>query len=143
MIPFKKFVNSLNTAVIQSQAELAGCRLSSLSHFFEDEPEPGHLLSQQLQPKQIQIKMPDSEQIFSVPLISLVPLSMQEIKTADVTIRFEMTLINDELYIIIGSQQPANCLKGKIEIKLDPLQSQEDFEQLIHSYETTLKSQFS
>ncbi len=85
-----------------------------------------------------------------VPLITLIPLTMSEIKEAKLTTDFEIELVDDEVQINFN---PSRSKKGKVfgkkpestfgrlEITISPRESSEGLKNLVEGYEKALKSQ--
>ncbi len=86
----------------------------------------------------------------SVPLITLVPLSMSKIDKATITASFRMAVVNGEVQLDLGDESRRSFFKrkpkmawGKIEISLAPQETSEGYKLLVEGYEAILKRQIS
>ncbi len=85
-----------------------------------------------------------------VPLITLVPLSMSQIKEAKLTSEFEMEIVDDELQLHFDpskarkrkmfGKKPETTF-GRLEITIAPHESSEGLKRLVEGYEKALKMQ--
>lgn len=84
-----------------------------------------------------------------VPLITLVPLSMSQIKEAKLTTEFELQLVDDEVQLNFDASQSKGKMFGKkpdstfgrLEITISPHESSEGLKRLVEGYEKALKAQ--
>lgn len=84
-----------------------------------------------------------------VPLITLVPLTMSEIKEAKLTTEFELEIVDDEVQLNFGSgggkgklfKKKPETTFGRLEITISPQDSSEGLKRLVEGYEKALKSQ--
>lgn len=84
-----------------------------------------------------------------VPLITLVPLSMSQIKEAKLTTEFELQLVDDEVQLNFDPGKSKGKMFGKkpestfgrLEITISPHESSEGLKSLVEGYEKTLKAQ--
>ncbi|TKC10498.1 DUF2589 domain-containing protein [Pedobacter polaris] len=86
----------------------------------------------------------------SVPLITLVPLTMSKIDKATITASFKMAVVNGEVQLDLGNEGNGGFFKkkpkmawGKIEISLAPQETSEGYKLLVEGYEAILKRQLS
>lgn len=84
-----------------------------------------------------------------VPLITLVPLSMSQIKEAKLTTEFELQLVDDEVQLNFDPGKSKGKMFGKkpdstfgrLEITISPHDSSEGLKRLVEGYEKALKAQ--
>lgn len=156
MISFKAFINAIHDAILAANDSLMQKNTGLLDKYFEapddeEETEDGGALS----PKSVVIEYPRQtsrgiEYVeVHVPLITLVPLAMSEIKEAKLTTEFEIEIVDDEVQLNFRSGGSKGKLFGKkrestfgrLEITISPQESSEGLKRLVEGYEKALKSQ--
>lgn len=84
-----------------------------------------------------------------VPLITLVPLSMSQIKEAKLTTEFELQLVDNEVQLNFDpgkskgkkfGKKPESTF-GRLEITISPQESSEGLKRIVEGYERALKAQ--
>jgi hypothetical protein len=161
MISLKSFVEAIQGAIFNANVTLMDQHEGLLDKYFsqvDSETEPG---KKNLVPKTVTIQYPhlDSSDAggmvvkmtdVQVPLITLVPLTISEIKKATVSVEFEMDVVDGDLQLDFTSRSSGGLFRkkkkikhGKIDIILTPRDSTEGVKILVEGYERMLKRQFA
>lgn len=128
---FKAFVSAVRNSVIHANVRLEKQNLAFLGSFFEKENEEELVLTETSIPKKIKIKYSEATQDFEVPLVTIVPFVAYQLKPLNLSAIFDIGLLANETYVLVGSQlaeDPSLTFrKVKIELIIDPMQNEEDF----------------
>ncbi|TCC90060.1 DUF2589 domain-containing protein [Pedobacter frigiditerrae] len=176
MISFKLFVNAIQEAIISASDALMDKNTSLLDKYFIEAPKAveTHVAEDEdkeqpnvqsaatpnkhtLVPRTVILEYPhlghdgEIENLeISVPLITLVPLTMSKIDKATLTASFRMAVVNGEVQLDLGNEGNGGLFKkkpkmawGKIEISLAPQETSEGYKLLVEGYEAILKRQIS
>lgn len=163
MISFKSFINAIQEAIINASDVLMDKNVSLLDKYFVESPkqdssteDPTAAAKHTLVPKNVVLEYPhlnsagDIENLeVSVPLITLVPLSMTKIDKATLTASFKMAMVNDEVQLDLGNDDKGFLRKkpkttwAKVEISFSPQETPEGYKLLVEGYEAILKKQIT
>ena len=163
MISFKSFINAIQEAIIGASDALMDKNISLLDKYFIESPQknvstddPVALAKHTLIPKNVILEYPhlnssgDIENMeVSVPLITLVPLSMSKVDKATLTASFRMAMVNDEVQLDLGNEDKGFLRKkpkttwAQVEISFSPQETSEGYKLLVEGYEAILKKQIS
>jgi hypothetical protein len=154
MISLDGFVRAIHDAVMQAHDSLMTSNIDVLDEFFEhaegtDEEEST------LVPKTVVVQYPSQSATgelgvieVHVPLITLVPLSIAQIREAKLSINFDLHFANDELLLCFAgnSNQESdsggpNEWRNGMEISVVPHAIPEGLKMLIEGYQAVLKRQ--
>ena len=153
MIKFKSFVNAIHEAIISANQSLMEKNTGLIEEYFEPckedhvhEEGDGHTL----RPKSVKIEYPyqtengmDKVEIH-VPLITLVPLQLSQIKKAKFTAEFQIEVNDDELnlHFYDGRRRAKKGqTTGNLELTFSPQDMPEGLDEIVAGYEAALKRQ--
>ena len=154
MISFKAFIQAIHSAISDSSEKITNKNQKILDEYFDKK-------DNRLVPKTVTLDYPKSHSLDSteqydltlssieVPLITLVPITFQNIEKTVLTAEFELEVIDNAVQIkfeksrsgIIHRKNNGNI--GKLEITLTPQETPEGLQSLIDSYEGFLKRQIT
>jgi len=176
MISFKSFVTAIHEAIIGASDALMDKNVGLLDKYFTETPKPQNTAGSgppgtarapgtpvapgtatTLVPKTVTLEYPhlnaagDVENLeVSVPLITLVPLSMSQIEKATLTADFDIEIIDGELQLNFTNRSSGGIFhkkpetsRAKLEITITPQDTTEGLKQLVEGYEAILKRQIS
>lgn len=139
---FRDFVRAIRDSVIQSSARLENKNLIFLNSFFEKKNDEEFVLNEAAIPKKISIKYQGAIHNFEVPLVTLVPFVSYQLSPLNLSAIFDVGLLANEAYVLVGSQLAEDpellFRKVKLELILDPLQNKKDFEIMLKLKEDEL-----
>jgi hypothetical protein len=153
MIKFKSFVNAIHEAILNANQSLMDKNAGLIEEYFEPcNEDHGHEEGEgpTLRPKSVKIEYPyqtengmDKVEIH-VPLITLVPLQLSQIKKAKFTAQFEIEVQDDELnlHFYDGRRRPKKGrTTGNLELTFSPQEMPEGLDEIVAGYEAALKRQ--
>lgn len=164
MISFKSFVNAIQEAIISASDALMDKNVSLLDKYFTEGPKDqqnsdGSTIApiNTLVPKSVILEYPHLQSDgsienleVSVPLITLVPLTMSQVDKATLTAHFKMQVNDGELQLDFANTSQNGFFRrkpkaawGKIEISFTPQETTEGLKLLVEGYEAILKRQIS
>ncbi len=158
MIKFKNFVEAIHQAISGAADILMDKNQGLLEKYFykesedtspdkKDDKEPQHEI---YKPRTVVLDYPSTDEEghdvtshVEVPLITLVPVSSSQIEKATFTADFQLSIIDDDLYIDFPDSKKKNqsSTVGKLEIVISPKETTEGLQQIIEGYEKALKRQ--
>ena len=163
MISFKSFIFAIQDAIVGMNNVLMEKNVSILDEYFTEgpktasraEPDPSKTT---LVPRTVILEYPrlladgtvENKEV-SVPLITLVPLSMSQMSKATLSAGFEMEIVDGELQLHFAKESGSGGLFskkpktawGKIDITFSPQEQTDGFKLLVEGYEAILKRQIS
>jgi hypothetical protein len=155
MIGFKSFVEAIHQAIAGAADVLIDKNQKLLDKYFEtitDNSNTDNVAEKReiLRPKNVHLDYPTLDEKgevvasqIQVPLITLVPVTASQVEKATLTAEFQLSIVNDELFIDFSSAKNENTTTGKLEIVISPKETTEGFQQIIAGYEMALKRQIS
>ena len=158
MIRFKYFVEAIHQAISGAADILMDKNQGLLEKYFyrearetspdqkDDKDSPREIYK----PKTVTLDYPsvdeeghDVTSHVEVPLITLVPVTSSQIEKATFTADFQLSIIDDDLYMDFPDSKKKNQSStiGKLEIVISPKETTEGLQQIIEGYEKALKRQ--
>lgn len=155
MIKFKHFVEAIHQAISGAADILIDKNQGLLEKYFQkdtleiksDSNEPKREV---YRPRMVYLDYPavdekgnDVTSQVEVPLITLVPVTSSQIEKATFTAEFQLSIIDDDLYLDFPDSKKKNQSStiGKLEIVISPKETTEGLQQIIEGYEKALKRQ--
>ena len=168
-VSFKKFIQAIHSAILFSNEQIAERNLVLLDRYFEEKevdsigPNGQEIRKKTLVPKTVTLSYPNFNEdqkenqdpymlhqaSVEVPLITLIPMELCEIKQATFSTEFQMEIRNDELHICFTKSSGSLIRKGvdkstgKLEIILSPQETTEGIKLISEGYEDYLKRQIT
>ncbi|MGH1339716.1 MAG: DUF2589 domain-containing protein [Aureispira sp.] len=167
MISFKSFISAVHEAIVQANETLMEKNEALLDRYFDRKISSVNGKSE-LVPKTVTLTYPETQSFsestdkdikedyvvkvapITVPLITIVPLSMNKIEKATLTAEFDIELVNDEVQLNFVTKKrrsffskSSNVTPSKLEIVLSPEESSEGLRLLVEGYEDFLRKQIS
>ena len=164
MIDFKALIEALHKAITSANINLMDQHTELIDKYFSETKtyEKDGTVKTTLIPKNVIIEYPYLSQInengeaevktkeISVPLITLVPLTLSQIEKARVSLEFEMDVVDGELKVDFApkksglfSRKSPDKKYGKIDITLSPHDTPEGVKLIVEGYERMLKNQMT
>lgn len=154
MLSFKKFVTAIQDAIVGASDSLMDKNEDLLDKYFTETFDYKDN-KDKLVPKTVIVQYPhvdadgnvDNVDV-SVPLITLVPLTLSRLEKAILKADFEMEVENGELQLHFShksgmfDRKPKGSV-GSIEIIFSPQETPEGFKLMVEGYEDILKRQIS
>ncbi len=153
MLSFKSFIDAIHDAVISANDSLMDKNTGLLDKYFDEQDGEGGPLT----PKAVAVEYPYQTKDglafkeVQIPLITLVPLTLSEIKEAKVVTDLELSIVEGELQISFADGGASDKKKlfgkksqstfGRLEITIHPQESSEGLRSLVQGYEKALKAQ--
>jgi hypothetical protein len=166
MISFKSFVNAIHDAIMNASDSLMDKNVGLLEKYFEQttteevDNEGNKVSKETLKPRTVILEYPsptmdptllESEGIerteVQVPLITLVPLQMSQIKKAVFSADFEIEIVDDEIQLHFPNKKnnlfkkKPKTILGKLEVTISPMETSEGLRLVVEGYESMLKRQ--
>ncbi|MFK7797926.1 MAG: DUF2589 domain-containing protein [Aureispira sp.] len=167
MISFKSFISAVHEAIVQANETLMEKNEALLDRYF-DRKFSSITRETELVPKTVTLTYPETHSFaeatdkdikedyvvevapITVPLITIVPLSMNKIEKATLTAEFDIELVDDEVQLNFVTKKrsrlfgkSSQATHSKLEIVLSPEESSEGLRLLVEGYEDFLRKQIS
>jgi len=158
MINFKLFIRAIHDAIMHASDALMDKNLGLLDKYFDESKTP----EKNLVAKTVVLEMHSmgkdgatQTDLIHVPLITLIPLTVNRIEKATLTADFEMEIVDGELLLDFKKSgasgfrwgglfsKPESKKSGKLEITICPQETPEGLKLVIEAYEAGLKRQIS
>ncbi len=150
MIKLKTFVDAIHDAIVAANDTLTDSSVGIIAKFFKNADPEGK--GETLIPESIIVKYPHitekgiEEVDVNVPLLTLAPLTCPTIDEVEFSTRFEMDIVDNELYLTFSkdnkdSKEVTSNRSGNLKILISPQEIPEGLKTLIEGYERVLKSQ--
>jgi hypothetical protein len=165
MISFKSFVIAIHEAIISATDTLMDKNVGLLDKYFTETPKDEKNVDtgavntvNTLVPKSVILEYPHltadgtvENLEVSVPLITLVPLSMSQIEKATLTADFDIEIVDGELQLNFTNRsnnggifkKKHETTRAQLKITIAPQDTSEGLKLLVEGYEAILKRQIS
>jgi hypothetical protein len=164
MVDFKALIEALHRAITTANINLMDQHTELIDKYFSETKsyEKDGTVKSTLTPKIVVIEYPYLSQInvngepevktkeISVPLITLVPLTLSQIEKARVSLEFEMDVVDGELKVDFStkksglfSRKSPDKKYGKLDITLTPRDTPEGVKLIVEGFERMLKNQMT
>ena len=166
MIALKEFIQAIHDAIIQSHDSLMTSNVGVLDEFFNEVDKDGKIIEKKfdeqgnqtnkgigeaLAAKTVIVEYPvltasgdvDRVNVY-VPLITLVPLSVAQIETANLSIDFNLEFADNALQLTFAKQSKTggeSTKNNRMEISIAPQEPPDGLKILVEGYEAVLKRQ--